>query len=50
MPMCVSVHECECAYSCVSARVWTCMYLCGVSHLKVCLCFHGGSGGVGPCV
>ena len=48
--MCVSVHECECAYACVSARVWTSMYLCGVSHLKVCLCFRGGSGGVGPCM
>ena len=39
MPLCVSLCECECAYTYVSARVWTSMYLCGISHLKVCCVF-----------
>ena len=54
MPVCVSVHECECAYTCVSTRVWTSMYLCGVSHLKLCLFsrwwWWGGSVCVSLCV
>ena len=46
MPMSVSAHECECAYTYVSAHMWIYVFMWCLTREGI-LCFRGGGGGVG---
>ena len=49
MPMSVSAHECECAYTYVSAHMWIYVFMWCLTREGI-LCFLGGGGWVGLCV